>query len=344
MKALAVTLGEPAGIGPDLVLAIWQRRAELDLAPFYIIADPNFLSRRAKRLGLDIPIVIAAPASATSVFRSALPVVPLNIIVTAEPGRPDRSSAPAAVASIRRAVADVMAGEAAAVVTNPIAKNVLYNWGFAEPGHTEFLAKLVLESTGKSLRPVMMLWSPELAVVPVTIHLPLREIFEHLSVELVAETGRIVARDLTQRFGLQHPRLVIAGLNPHAGEAGMLGAEDEAIVAPAVAQLVADGINARGPLPADSLFHEGARASYDAALCMYHDQALIPIKTLAFDHTVNVTLGLPFVRTSPDHGTAFDIAGTGRADPTSLLAALRLAQRLAGSAGTKASGVHATAS
>ena len=214
-------------------------------------------------------------------------------------------------------------------MTNPVAKNVLYSWGFAEPGHTEFLATLVQEATGKMLRPVMMLWSPELAVVPVTIHLPLREIFAHLSTELVVETGRIVARDLSARFRLPRPRLAVAGLNPHAGENGAFGEEDRAIVAPAVAQLVAEGIDARGPLPADSLFHKDARESYDAALCMYHDQALIPIKTLAFDHAVNVTLGLPFVRTSPDHGTAFDIAGKGLADPTSLIAALRLAARLA---------------
>ena len=329
MQPLALTLGEPAGIGPDLALDIWRRRAELGIPPFYIVADPGFLRHRADRLDLDVAIAVAAPATAAVRFRSALPVVPLDVEVSAEPGRPDRSSAPAAIASIRRAVADVLAGAAAAVVTNPVAKNVLYDWGFAEPGHTEFLARLVQEVTGKSLRPVMMLWSPELAVVPVTIHLPLREIFDHLSSELIVETARIVARDLAARFALAHPRLAIAGLNPHAGEAGTLGEEDRAIVAPAVAQLVAEGIDARGPLPADSLFHERARASYDAALCMYHDQALIPIKTLAFDHAVNVTLGLPFVRTSPDHGTAFDIAGTGRADPTSLIAALRLAARLA---------------
>jgi 4-hydroxythreonine-4-phosphate dehydrogenase len=329
VQALALTLGEPAGIGPDLALAIWRRRGELDLASFYIVADPDFLHRRAQKLGLDVPIVKATPATAVASFRNALPVVPLDIKVTAEAGHPDRSSAPAAIGSIRRAVADVLSGAASAVVTNPIAKNVLYNWGFAEPGHTEFLAKLVQETTGRVLRPVMMLWSPELAVVPVTIHLPLKDIFEQLSAELIVETGRIVARDLTRRFGMRRPRLVIAGLNPHAGEAGNLGKEDDAIVAPAVAQLVAEGIDARGPLPADSLFHEKARASYDAALCMYHDQALIPIKTLAFDHAVNVTLGLPFVRTSPDHGTAFDIAGTGTADPASLIAALRLAKRLA---------------
>jgi 4-hydroxythreonine-4-phosphate dehydrogenase len=334
VQPLALTLGEPAGIGPDLALAIWRRRAELDIPPFYIVGDADFLGRRANQLGLRVPMQTVKPERAVAAFGTALPVVALDITVTAEPGRPDRSSAPAAIAAIRRGVADVMAGSAAAVVTNPVAKNVLYNSGFAEPGHTEFLATLVQQASGKTLRPVMMLWSPELAVVPVTIHLPLKEIFEHLSVGLVVETGRIVADDLVTRFGLARPRLAIAGLNPHAGEAGMLGEEDRAIVAPAVATLRAEGIDAKGPLPADSMFHAQARSSYDAALCMYHDQALIPIKTLAFDHAVNVTLGLPFVRTSPDHGTAFDIAGKGTADPTSLIAALRLAARLAGSAST----------
>jgi 4-hydroxythreonine-4-phosphate dehydrogenase len=326
---IALTLGEPAGIGPDLAVAIWHRRRELNLPPFYIVADEKFLRRRAAGLRLDVPIAAVTPSSALAAFASALPVVGLDVSVTAEPGRPDGTSARAAIASIRRAVGDVLAGKAAAIVTNPIAKNVLYKSGFAEPGHTEFLASLVQEATGETRRPVMMLWSPELAVVPVTIHLPLREIFEHLSTDLIVETGRIVAHDLSRRFRLPHPRLVVAGLNPHAGEDGMLGEEDRAIVAPAVACLLAEGIDAKGPLPADTLFHKDARARYDAALCMYHDQALIPIKTLAFDHAVNVTLGLPFVRTSPDHGTAFDIAGKGVADPTSLLAALRLAVRLA---------------
>jgi 4-hydroxythreonine-4-phosphate dehydrogenase len=328
VQPLALTLGEPAGIGPDLALAVWRRRAEFALPAFYVLADPDYLQRRAKRLNLDIPIKTVTPRAAAATFSSALPVVAIDVAVTAEPGHPDRSSAPAAVASIRRAVADVMAGAASAVVTNPVAKNVLYNWGFAEPGHTEFLAKLVEEATGRAFHPVMMLWAPELAVVPVTIHLPLKDIFGQLTTELIVDTGRIVARDLVRRFGLARPRLAIAGLNPHAGEEGTLGEEDHAIVAPAVAQLKADGIDARGPLPADSMFHEQARSSYDAALCMYHDQALIPIKTLAFDHAVNVTLGLPLVRTSPDHGTAFDIAGTGKADPTSLVAALKLAARL----------------
>ena len=329
MQPLALTLGEPAGIGPDLAVAVWRRRVELDLPRFYLIADPDFIRRRAERLNLEVPITTVTPAAAAAAFPSALPVVDLDVAVSAEPGRPDRSSAPAAIASLRRAVADVLSGAAAAVVTSPVAKNVLYSWGFAEPGQTEFLATLAQETTGKWQRPVMMLWSPELAVVPVTIHLPLREIFAHLSTELVIETGRIVARDLAGRFRIPRPRLAVAGLNPHAGEEGTLGEEDRAIVAPAVTRLKADGIDVRGPLPADSLFHQRARASYDAALCMYHDQALIPIKTLAFDHAVNVTLGLPFVRTSPDHGTAFDIAGTGTADATSLVAALRLAARLA---------------
>jgi 4-hydroxythreonine-4-phosphate dehydrogenase len=329
VQPFALTLGEPAGIGPDLALAVWHRRAELDIPAFYVVADPEFLRRRADRLGLDVAISTVTPATARAAFPSALPVVALDMKVTAEPGHPDRSSAPAAIASIRRAVADVLAGAAAAIVTSPVAKNVLYKSGFAEPGHTEFLAKLVEEATGKSLRPVMLLWSPELAVVPVTIHLPLKDIFKQLSTELIVETGRIVARDLRARFRIAHPRLVIAGLNPHAGENGALGHEDRTIVAPAVAQLAVDAIDVRGPLPADSLFHARARATYDAALCMYHDQALIPIKTLAFDHAVNVTLGLPFVRTSPDHGTAFDMAGTGSADASSLVASLRLAARLA---------------
>jgi 4-hydroxythreonine-4-phosphate dehydrogenase len=329
VQPLALTLGEPAGIGPDLALAVWQRRDELAIPVFYVVGDGEFLRRRAGELGLTVPIAEVTPANAAQAFAATLPVIATEARATAAPGRPDASSAPAAIASIRRAVADVLAHRAAAVVTNPVAKNVLYRSGFAEPGHTEFLAKLVQEATGNALRPVMMLWAPELAVVPVTIHLPLREIFAQLSAELIVDTGRIVARDLRTRFRIPRPRLAIAGLNPHAGEQGTLGAEDRAIVAPAVAALAAEGIDVRGPLPADSMFHEAARAGYDAALCMYHDQALIPIKTLAFDHAVNVTLGLPFVRTSPDHGTAFDIAGTGKADAKSLIAALRLAARLA---------------
>src|SRR5262245_18063563 len=327
-RPLALTLGEPAGIGPDITFAAWRRRAELNLAPFYLLADPDFVARCAQRIAPDVPIAVVEPAAAATSFASALPVVDIGVPVSAEPGHPDRSSAPAALAAIRRAVADVNAGTASAIVTNPVAKNVLYRSGFAEPGHTEFLAKLAEESTGAAARAVMMLWSPELAVVPVTIHLPLKDVVASLSSELVVETGCIVARDLRDRFGIARPRLAVAGLNPYAGGDGTLGDEDLTVVRPAVERLKAEGIDARGPLPADSLFHQSARATYDVALAMYHDQALIPIKTLAFDHAVNVTLGLPFVRTSPDHGTAFDTAGTGRADATSLIAALHLAARL----------------
>ena len=331
-RPLALTLGEPAGIGPDITLQAWRARAELDLPPFYLIADPQLVARRARHIGLDVPVAAVEPAAAAATFRGALPVVDVGVPVSAEPGRPDQSSAPAVIAAIRRAVADVGQGAASAIVTNPVAKNVLYRSGFAEPGHTEYLARLSAEATGVAAHPVMMLWSPELAVVPVTIHLPLKDIFARLTGDLVVETGRIVARDLRARFGIARPRLAVAGLNPHAGEEGALGDEDLTVVRPAVEQLRAEGIDARGPLPADSMFHAAARASYDAALAMYHDQALIPIKTLAFDHAVNVTLGLPFVRTSPDHGTAFDIAGSGRADPSSLIAAIRLAARLSAAA------------
>jgi len=336
MQPLALTLGEPAGIGPDIALTAWRRRSELALPPFYLVGDPQFMAGRAGRLGLDVPIEAVEPGAACATFAAALPVVTIDEAVTAQPGRPDPSSAPAAIAAIRRAVHDVLSGTACAVVTNPVAKSVLYRSGFAEPGHTEFLATLVEDMTGTSAQPVMMLWSPQLAVVPVTIHLPLSQVPARLSTKLIVETGRIVARDLATRFGISRPRLAIAGLNPHAGEEGALGAEDRTVVAPAVEQLRKEGIDAQGPRPADTMFHDAARASYDAALCMYHDQALIPIKTLAFDHAVNVTLGLPLVRTSPDHGTAFDIAGTGRADPSSLIAAIRLAARLAMPAGAAA--------
>jgi 4-hydroxythreonine-4-phosphate dehydrogenase len=327
-KPLALTLGEPAGIGPDITIAAWMRRAAAQLPPFYVRGDADYLTRRAALLGATLPIAEVAPEDASAAFARALPVVSIGQPVTAAAGAPDASSAPAAIAAIRTATTDVMAGVAAALVTNPVAKNVLYQSGFAEPGHTEFLGKLATEMTGKAALPVMMLWAPELAVVPVTIHLPLTQVPQALDCDLIVATGRIVAHDLAARFGIPRPRLAVAGLNPHAGENGAMGAEDAAIVEPAVAKLRADGIDARGPLPADTMFHAAARARYDAALCMYHDQALIPIKTLAFDHAVNVTLGLPFVRTSPDHGTAFDIAGTGRADPSSLIAAIKLAARL----------------
>ena len=327
-QPLALTLGEPAGIGPDIALLAWLRRDELKLPPFYLLGDSAFIARRAKALGLEVPVAEVGAAEACAAFAQALPVAATGKRATAEPGKPDTSSADAAITSIRGAVADVRAGLASAVVTNPIAKSVLYRAGFRHPGHTEFLAELAA-SNGKTPQPVMMLWSPALAVVPVTIHLSLREAIAELSTDLIVSTARIVAAGLKSRFGLAHPRLALSGLNPHAGEDGSLGSEDKTIVAPAVEILRGEGIDARGPLPADTMFHEAARKTYDCAICMYHDQALIPIKTIAFDDGVNVTLGLPFIRTSPDHGTAFDIAGSGRANPASLIAALRLAARMA---------------
>jgi len=328
VKPLALTLGEPAGIGPDIAIKAWLSRNELKLPAFYLLGDRDFVAKRAKILGLNIELACVSAEQAVAAFASALPIVATGRVATAQPGQPDETSAEAALASVRRAVADVVAGQASAIVTNPIAKSVLYRAGFRHPGHTEFLAELAA-SGGDTAQPVMMLWSPVLAVVPVTIHLPLRDAVTTLSSDLIVSTARILVADLKARFGLTAPRLAVTGLNPHAGEDGTLGTEDQDIVAPAVEILRAEGIAVRGPLPADTLFHDAARKTYDCAICMYHDQALIPIKTIAFDDAVNVTLGLPFIRTSPDHGTAFDIAGTGRANPASLIAALRLAARMA---------------
>jgi len=327
-KPLALTLGEPAGIGPDITIKAWLRRHELKLPPFYLLGDSDLLDKRARALDVEVRLAEVTAQEAIAAFADALPVVSTGAPATAAPGRPDGNSANAAITSIRQAVGDVIAGRASAVVTNPIAKSVLYSAGFNHPGHTEFLAELA-GSGGRAPQPVMMLWSPALAVVPVTIHLALREAIANLTTEQIVSTSRIVAQSLRARFGIAQPRLAISGLNPHAGEDGSLGTEDQTIVAPAVQALRDEGIDARGPLPADTMFHAAARATYDCAICMYHDQALIPIKTLAFDDAVNVTLGLPFIRTSPDHGTAFDIAGTGRASPASLIAALRLAERMA---------------
>ncbi|QOZ25557.1 4-hydroxythreonine-4-phosphate dehydrogenase PdxA [Bradyrhizobium sp. CCBAU 51753] len=329
-RPLALTSGEPAGIGPDITLAAWQRRNELDLPPFYLLGDRAALAERAKALGLAVEFADVGPDEAASAFSRALPVVATGKAATARPGAPDDTSAAAALASIRQAVADVRSGRAAAVVTNPIAKNVLYRAGFRHPGHTEFLAELAA-SGGATPQPVMMLWSPALAVVPVTIHVSVREALAQLSTDLIVSTARIVVADMTAHFGLKAPRLAIAGLNPHAGEDGTLGMEDIEIIAPAVEILRRGGVDARGPLPPDTMFHAAARKTYDCAICPLHDQALIPIKTVAFEDAVNVTLGLPFIRTSPDHGTAFDIAGTGKANPSSLVAALRLAARMASS-------------
>jgi 4-hydroxythreonine-4-phosphate dehydrogenase len=322
---LALTMGEPAGVGGEVALLAWLARRPKHVPPFVLIDDPQRIAALAERLGLTVPVrVVEEPADAALTFATALPILAEALPRAVEPGRPDPVNGGAVIASIERAVALAAAGRVAAVVTNPIHKKSLYDAGFRHPGHTEFLAALVGVAS-----PVMMLAVPGLRVVPVTIHLPLAEALRRLDRAAIVHCGRVTAEALKGDFGIRAPRLAVAGLNPHAGESGGLGREELEIIAPAIEELAKAGIRLRGPLPADTLFHPRARARYDAALCMYHDQALIPLKTIDFEHGVNVTLGLPFVRTSPDHGTAFDIAGTGSASPESLIAALRMAAEMA---------------
>jgi 4-hydroxythreonine-4-phosphate dehydrogenase len=326
MMPLALTMGEPAGVGGEITLHAWLRR-DSGIPPFFVIDDPDRLTALAARIGVAVPVRrIAAPEEAAACFATALPVLPIALAVTAVPGEPRAENAAAVIGAIDRAVALVQDGRAAAVVTNPINKKILTQSGFRHPGHTEYLGELSGGAT-----PVMMLACAELRVVPVTIHLPLTQAIATLTTAAIVAAGRITAAALRRDFGIERPRLAIAGLNPHAGEGGTMGREDIDIVAPAVAALQRDGIAATGPLSADTMFHAAARRHYDVALCMYHDQALIPIKTIDFDGGVNVTLGLDFIRTSPDHGTAFDIAGQGIANPASLIAALTLAGRMASS-------------
>jgi len=326
---LAITMGEPAGVGGELSLKAWLARSA-GTRPFFAIDDPPRLAALAGRLGLTVPVrEIAAAAEASSVFATALPVLRVQLRVPVEPGRPDPANAAPTIAAIERAAKLARAGEIAGFATNPIQKKTLQDAGFRHPGHTEFLAEL---AGGAEV--AMMLACPALRVVPVTIHLSLADAVGALTPERIVRAGRITAAGLKSLFGIDRPRLVAAALNPHAGEQGAMGDEESRIIAPALATLRAEGVAVRGPLPADTLFHPAARAGYDAALCMYHDQALIPIKTIDFSGGVNVTLGLPFVRTSPDHGTALDIAGTGRADAASLIAALAMADDMARRRGT----------
>ncbi|MBX9468101.1 MAG: 4-hydroxythreonine-4-phosphate dehydrogenase PdxA [Rhizobium sp.] len=325
---LALSQGDPAGIGPDIALQAWLRRGEVGLPPFLYIGDLAVLQIRARQLELDVPVIEANAAQASAVFDQALPVhnIPTGVDVLA--GKPHVSNARGTIAAIETAVSLCLSAEVRAVVTNPIAKSVLYEAGFGFPGHTEFLADLATRATGQACMPVMMLAGPKLRAVPVTIHIPIKDVPAALTEALIVDTCRIVARDLAARFGLASPRLAVAGLNPHAGEGGAIGHEDDEIIHPAIRMLRDEGIDVFGPLPADTMFHDDARGRYDVAICMYHDQALIPAKALGFDDSVNVTLGLPFIRTSPDHGTAFGLAGTGHAKETSLIAALQMADRM----------------
>ena len=325
---VVVTMGEPAGIGGEIILKAWLRRRE-GLPPFVVLDDADRLARLAVSLKLDVPIERCASLEAVKFEaprrRDTLPVLQCSLASPVVPGQPDPANAAAVVQAVERAVQLVKAGTAAALVTAPVHKKVLYDGGFRFPGHTEFLAALA----GGAVRPVMMLAGGGLRVVPVSIHVSLRHAIDSLRAEDIVRVACVTEAALWHDFGIASPRLAIAGLNPHAGEEGAMGREELDTIAPAVHVLEEQGIAAFGPVPPDTMFSPGARQGYDAAICMYHDQALIPLKALDFDGGVNVTLGLPFVRTSPDHGTAFDIAGTGRASENSMMAALKLAAAIA---------------
>lgn len=321
---LAVTMGEPAGIGGEILLKAWADRDKFGLPPFVAIDDPARLEEIAGSLGIDVPLtLVGSGAEAVDAFSTALPVAELDEPLTpsAVPGSTNVAHGETVIGSIEVATQWVFEGQASAVVTNPIQKQSLYEAGFRYPGHTEYLAAL----TGAEGAPVMMLVSPQMRVVPVTIHIPLAEVARTLTTQAIIHAGRVTAESLREDFQIRSPRLVVAGLNPHAGEGSTIGVEEDSIIVPAIEALKSEGIRVAGPYPADTLFHARARENADAFLCMYHDQALIPLKTLDFDRGVNMTLGLPLVRTSPDHGTALDIAGSGKANPESFVEALKLA-------------------
>ncbi len=320
-KPIAITMGEPAGVGSELTLKAWALRQEKSLPPFFAIDN----IARLQALSPDIPIKeIQDPTQALDVFDTALPVLNIELAVPSIVGTLNPLNGQAVLTSIKKAVEFCMAGQAAGVVTNPIHKAALYDIGFQHPGHTEFVAALC----GKDETPVMMLVAKDLRVVPLTVHIPLKDVPAAVTEELILEKARIVNESLKGDFKLDTPRIAIAGLNPHAGENGKIGLEDQQVITPAIEKLKAEGVHVTGPHPADTLFHEEARAQYDIALGMYHDQALIPLKTLDFYGGVNVTLGLSVVRTSPDHGTALDIAGQGIANPNSFINAILMASEI----------------
>ena len=315
---LAVSLGDPAGIGPEVIAKCWDNRESFGLPPFVAIGDPRSLAAV-----WDGPIeLVENPRQADAAFDYGLPLIQLNTLTEDVPGHPSVAGAHTSLDALELAVGLARSGSAAAVVTGPVAKEQLYAIGFTHPGQTEFVAERCGVSPGNV---AMMLAGPTLRTVPVTTHVPVSLVPSRLNSALIESRGRAALRGLQRNFGIAEPRLAVSGLNPHAGEGGQLGREEMDIIAPAIAALAAEGWRVTGPHPADTMFHARARANYDAALCMYHDQALIPIKALHFEEAVNVTLGLPIVRTAPDHGTAFDIAGQDRADPRPMAAAIRMA-------------------
>lgn len=318
MAPIAVSLGDPAGIGPEITGKTWAGRDDHALKPFFAVGDPGSI-----RAVWDGPVEkIESPDQAESVFSRALPLLPVESGEAVTPGRPTPEGARCALDSLELAVGLARSDAALAVVTGPVSKSRLYDIGFSHPGQTEFVA----ERCGVSRDNIaMMLAGPSLRTIPITTHIPLRDVPDIISVEMVVNKARAAARGLARNFGIASPRLAFAGLNPHAGEFGALGREEIDILEPAIAQLREEGIDALGPFAADTMFHAAARETYDVALCLYHDQALIPLKTLHFDEGVNLTLGLPIVRTSPDHGTAFEIAGNNIAHPGATIAAVSLA-------------------
>jgi 4-hydroxythreonine-4-phosphate dehydrogenase len=318
LPLLAVSLGDPSGIGPEVVAKAWDGRSSLGLPPFVAVGDPRSLSEV-----WDGPVVVLSnPLEALEAFEHGLPLLAVPAAAASLPGQPTTAGAHCSLDSLELAVGLARSGTCAGVVTGPVAKHQLYAIGFSHSGQTEFVAERCGVSPGNV---AMMLAGPTLRTVPVTTHLPLRDVPERLTSGLIEARGRVTLRGLQKNFGIAHPRLAVAGFNPHAGENGALGSEEMEVIEPAIAALRAEGWDVTGPHPADTMFHASARARYDAALCMYHDQALIPLKALHFEEGVNMTLGLPIIRTSPDHGTAFDIAGEDRADPRAMAAAIRMA-------------------
>ena len=319
---LAVSVGDPAGIGPEIIGKAWEARHAIGLAPFFAIGDIGSFAPH-----WDGPVVrIEDPADTFQHFDSALPVIQLHNCLSVVPGRPDLDGAHCAYQALEMAIGFARAGSAAALVTGPVSKSQLYAVGFTHPGQTEFIAERCGVAKNNA---VMMLAGPDLRVVPMTTHIPLADVAATLDARLIRQRLRATAKGLQRNFGIENPRLAVAGFNPHAGEAGNMGREELEIFEPAIAQVRSEGFNIIGPLPSDTMFHAEARTQYDAALCAYHDQALIPLKTLYFHDAVNITLGLPVVRTSPDHGTAFDIAGQNKALPYSMIAAIKMAESAA---------------
>ncbi|HOB14920.1 MAG TPA: 4-hydroxythreonine-4-phosphate dehydrogenase PdxA [Novosphingobium sp.] len=319
---LAISLGDPAGVGPELIAAAWAARDAAELLPFVVVGGAHVLRAAALTRGLSVPVrEVFHPQEALDCFAHALPVL-AGADGDYTPGKPSREGAALALASLEEAARLATIGEAEALITAPINKARLAEVGFAHPGQTEFVAEACSYAPGDA---VMMLAGPHLRAVPLTVHIALAQVPGQLTAPMIERKARIVAMALARDFGIESPRIAIAGLNPHAGEEGRMGDEETRIIAPAIAHLQAEGLAVSGPHPADALFTARARETYDVALCMYHDQALIPLKALDFDQGVNVTLGLPVIRTSPDHGTAFAIAGTGQADPGAMIAAIRMA-------------------